>query len=183
MSISNITKWRIPILRSHRLLSTSSSSSSSSSSSINPDEVAKFSAVGKDWWDSESKSGVGPLHHMNATRIDFVRRNLAKAYGRESLPILEQLKGLKILDVGCGGGLAAEALARLGAEVTAVDPSAKNIEIAQFHSAMDPTTAKIKYVHTTVESIAASGDKFDAVCALEVIGMCISRSSNLLLTL
>ena len=81
-----------------------------------------------------------------------------------------QLEGLRVLDVGCGGGLAAEALARLGASVTAIDPARENIEVAKLHSASDSTTSEIRYLNTTVESIVSSGEKFDVVCALEVIG-------------
>jgi ubiquinone biosynthesis O-methyltransferase len=80
-----------------------------------------------------------------------------------------QLKGLKILDVGCGGGILSEALARLGATVTSIDPSPKNIEVASNHSKCDPLTASIKYKCATVEKVAASGEKFDAVCTLEVV--------------
>ena len=95
-------------------------------------------------------------------------------HGRDSSKQAQrQLEGLSILDVGCGGGLAAEALARLGATVTAIDPASENIEIAKMHSAGDAATSSIRYLNTTVDSIASSDEKFDAVCALEVIGQLI----------
>eukprot|EP01031_Cornospumella_fuschlensis_P029563 gene29563-35682_t len=88
---------------------------------------------------------------------------------REKHHELEQLKGLKILDVGCGGGLLSEALARLGAIVTSIDPSETNIAVAREHAACDPKTSTITYINTTVEEIARSEEKFDAVCSLEVL--------------
>lgn len=125
----------------------------------------------REWWDANSRNGTGPLHHMNATRIHFVNTQLSVMHDRNRhRHERKQLEGLSVLDVGCGGGLAAEALARLGATVTAIDPARENIEIAKMHSAGDPTTSEIMYLNTTVESIASSGEKFDAVCALEVIG-------------
>jgi ubiquinone biosynthesis O-methyltransferase len=123
-------------------------------SSVIEEEVRKFGAVGSGWWDAGSKAGTGPLHAMNPVRIEFVRRKLAEArFGAvEAAKIspLEQIKGLQILDVGCGGGLASESLARLGAVVTSVDPSAENIHVASQHSRMDPKTASIRYVHSTI---------------------------------
>ena len=115
---------------------------------------------------------------MNATRVQFIRHCLSTAHDRESLSPLEQLRDLKVLDVGCGGGLAAEALARLGANVTAIDPARENIEVAKLHSSQDPLTSGIRYLNTTVEEISTSGEKFDAVCALEVVGSCPSGRNS-----
>ena len=107
---------------------------------------------------------------MNPVRVAFVRSRLAESLGRLHLPALEQLRGVEILDVGCGGGLLSEALARLGAKVTSIDPSPENIAVAKKHSQLDPTTANsIDYSCTTVEEVQAAGKKFDAVCSLEVI--------------
>ena len=124
----------------------------------------------RDWWDAESRNGTGPLHYMNATRVRFIRKCLTEIHGTGSASPFEHLQGLSILDVGCGGGLAAEALARLGANVTAIDPGKENIEVARKHSSEDPMTSGIRYLNTTVEEISASDERFDAVCALEVIG-------------
>lgn len=140
-------------------------------SSLISSEVEKFSKVGSSWWDHASSSGTGPLHYMNLPRIHFIRDRLAREYGREHLPVLEQIKGVKILDVGCGGGLASEALARLGADVTAIDPSESNISVARAHSASDPATASINYLHSTIEKFAETQEKFDVVISLEVVGI------------
>jgi len=108
---------------------------------------------------------------MNPARVSFIRRGLAEALGRTHLPEMEQLRGVEILDVGCGGGLLSEALARLGAKVTSIDPSPENIAVAQKHSQLDPTgvAANSSYSCTTVEELHAIGSTFDAVCALEVL--------------
>jgi ubiquinone biosynthesis O-methyltransferase len=87
---------------------------------------------------------------MNPARVNFIRSQLATLLGREQVPVLDQIRGLNILDVGCGGGLLAESLARLGANVTAIDPSEQNIAVAKEHAALDPLTANIRYLHTTV---------------------------------
>lgn len=139
------------------------------SASVNNDEVKKFSAVGKDWWNAESNRGTGPLHSMNPVRIDFIRRTLAAQLSLHSVPPNLQLQGLDILDVGCGGGILSEGLARLGANVTSIDPSDANIAVASRHCKTDPSTSKINYMQTTVEEIAQSSRKFDVVCSLEVI--------------
>jgi ubiquinone biosynthesis O-methyltransferase len=140
------------------------------SSSLISSEIEKFSKVGGGWWDSSSTAGTGPLHFMNHPRIQFIRQELAKSNQREGHPVLDQIRGLRILDVGCGGGLVAEALARLGAEVTALDPSENNINVARAHSSCDPLTSSIRYIHSTVENFSESEEKFDAVVSLEVLG-------------
>jgi ubiquinone biosynthesis O-methyltransferase len=107
---------------------------------------------------------------MNPTRVQFIRTQLATSLGRKKLPALDQIRDLRILDVGCGGGLLSESLARLGAKVTAIDPSAQNIAIAREHATMDPLTSSIEYIHTTIEDLASSNmPLFDVICSLEVI--------------
>jgi len=138
-------------------------------SSVNRAEVAKFSKVGADWWRASSSKGTGPLHAMNPARVGFIRDRLAKELDRAHLPPLEQLRDVEILDVGCGGGLLSESLARLGARVTSIDPSPENIAVAERHSKLDPLTSSINYECSTVEAQQASGRSFDAVCSLEVI--------------
>mmetsp|Transcript_30070 Transcript_30070/g.28738 ORF Transcript_30070/g.28738 Transcript_30070/m.28738 type:complete len:308 (-) Transcript_30070:369-1292(-) len=152
-----------------RNIHSSNAKRSNQSGSVNSDEIKKFSAVGADWWNAESNRGTGPLHAMNPARVDYIRRTLSKQLSLEGVSDNMQLKGLDILDVGCGGGLLSEALSRLGANVTSVDPSAMNIAIASNHSSVDPLTSSINYKQTTVEEIALSGREFDAVCSLEVI--------------
>ena len=131
---------------------------------------------------------------MNPVRVDFVRKSVAETLHRTHLFSSQHLKGLNILDVGCGGGLLSEALARLGANMTSIDPSPENIQIATAHSKLDPATATINYMQSTIgthflfvimnsfafsimlndlyiwftEEVLASGQKFDVVCALEV---------------
>lgn len=138
-------------------------------SSVNTEELQKFAKVGNDWWESSATSGTGPLHAMNPCRISFIRSRLAASLNTSHLFEREQLKGVKILDVGCGGGLLSESLARLGAEVTAIDPSPENIAVATAHAKQDPNTSKINFEANTIEKVVASGRKFDAVCSLEVI--------------
>jgi ubiquinone biosynthesis O-methyltransferase len=140
-----------------------------SSISVNPEEIHNFSAVGKGWWDSSSAADTVPLHAMNPTRVSFIRQSIAQTLSRENLPVASQIRGLKILDVGCGRGILSESLARLGASVTAIDPSARKISVALEHSRSDPLTSTIKYQCATVEQIVASGQKFDVVCSLEVL--------------
>ena len=156
------------------------------SSTVNSAEVDKFGKIGEDWWDDKATSGTGPLHAMNPIRIGYIRSILAKEFNTSHLPVLEQIKNKRILDIGCGGGLASEALARLGAKVTGIDPSPENIHIATQHSIKDNLTSHIDYRVSTIENIAdeittannnnnnnnssdSSDNRFDCVCALEVI--------------
>lgn len=165
------TVWpnREVLSRVSRGIQSGTTLSSSISSSVNNDEVRKFSAVGKDWWSAESNRGTGPLHAMNPVRVDFIMRTLSKQLSSTLKTPHLQLEGLDILDVGCGGGILSEALARLGANVTSIDPSDVNIGVASRHSSTDPLTSKIDYIQTTVDMMAKTGKKFDVVCSLEVI--------------
>ena len=137
--------------------------------SVIEEEVAKFSAYGNDWWDTSSTSGAGPLHTMNPVRVAYIRSKLAEECGRLGVFESKQIEGLSILDVGCGGGLLSESLARLGARVTSIDPSQENIKVASSHSKMDSATSSIDYRCSTIEEVFAAGEQFDAVCSLEVI--------------
>ena len=140
------------------------------STTVNPAEVSKFGKVGAEWWNAGSTHGTGPLHAMNPVRVSFIRSRLAQELGRAHLPAHEQLRGVEILDVGCGGGLLSESLSRLGAKVVAIDPSPENVAVAQSHSKIDPLTRSTEYVCGTIESISDKyPGKFDAVCSLEVL--------------
>ena len=105
------------------------------------------------WWNDTSRKGAGPLHAINPVRVGFIRNALAQKLGTSHLFASKQIAGLKILDVGCGGGLLAESLSRLGARVTAIDPSPENIQAAIAHSKLDHLTASIDYRHSVVGKV------------------------------
>jgi 2-polyprenyl-6-hydroxyphenyl methylase/3-demethylubiquinone-9 3-methyltransferase len=135
-----------------------------STPSIDAEEVAKFSAMAADWWDPESK--FAPLHKFNPARLTYIRDTLAAHFGREGA---EPLKGLRLLDIGCGGGLVSEPMARLGADVTAVDAAEANIKTAMVHAEENGLT--IDYRHGTAEQLLESEgpEQFDVVLNLEVV--------------
>jgi ubiquinone biosynthesis O-methyltransferase len=106
---------------------------------------------------------------MNPVRVQYIRETLASVHSKEQEPVLNQLKGLRMLDIGCGGGLLSESLARLGGSVTAIDPSEINIAVAKDHSSRDSLTSSIDYQATTVQEFSkTSPQQFDVICALEV---------------
>ena len=132
--------------------------------SLDPSEVAKFSAIADEWWDESGKFGV--LHKFNPTRISFIKEQVTARLGMD--PLKENpLAGLRLLDIGCGGGLLSEPLARMGAEIVAADPSQKNIKTAMVHA--NEQGLKIDYRATTAEELAADGEMFDVVLNMEVI--------------
>ncbi len=133
-------------------------------STVDPEDVARFSAMAAEWWDPEGK--FRPLHRLNPVRLGYIRDRLCTRYGRDERS-LRALEGLEIVDIGCGGGLIAEPLARMGATVTAIDASEKNIAVARTHAL--ETGVAIDYRATTAEALAAEGRQFDAVVALEVV--------------
>ncbi|RYR00469.1 hypothetical protein Ahy_B07g088589 isoform B [Arachis hypogaea] len=118
----------------------------SGSSSLKDNELAKFAAISDTWWDSEGP--FKPLHLMNPTRLAFIRSTLCRHFKRDPYST-RPFERLKIVDVGCGGGILSEPLARLGATVTGVDAVEKNIKIARLHADLDPTTSTIEYCCTT----------------------------------
>ncbi len=131
---------------------------------IDPAEVAKFEAMAADWWNPNGK--FRPLHLMNPCRLDYITSQIAAEYGR-NLKQAKPFEGLRILDIGCGGGLLSEPMARLGATVVGADAAARNIPVAQVHAAAQGLT--IEYRHTTAEDLAAAGEQFDVVLNMEVV--------------
>ena len=132
------------------------------STTVDEGEIERFSALAETWWDPEGP--MKPLHRLTPARMRYLSERLARHFGRESGA--GALEGLSLLDIGCGGGLVSEPLARLGADVTGVDAAAKNIEAAKLHAAEGGL--KIDYRHGT-EALAEKGERFDAVLALEII--------------
>jgi 2-polyprenyl-6-hydroxyphenyl methylase/3-demethylubiquinone-9 3-methyltransferase len=132
--------------------------------SLDPAEVAKFERMAAEWWSPDGK--FRPLHRLNPLRIGFVRDVICERFGRDPRS-LRPLEGLRILDIGCGGGLLSEPMCRLGAEIVGVDPAAGNIEIARLHAAEGGL--RIDYRAATAEELAAAGETFDVVLALEVV--------------
>jgi polyprenyldihydroxybenzoate methyltransferase/3-demethylubiquinol 3-O-methyltransferase len=136
-------------------------------STVNAKEAKKFAKLAGEWW---SPTGAfRALHQLNPTRCAFIRDSLCDHYGMDaSTP--HPLAGLRLLDVGCGGGILAEGLARLGAEVHGIDVNQAGIDAAEAHAALDPEMARrLRYSATTVEAEAAAGHRYDAVVASEVI--------------
>ena len=127
--------------------------------SIDKDEVAKFSAMAEEWWDLNGK--FKPLHKFNPVRVGYIKDRAASHLGVDSL------KDVEILDIGCGGGLLSEPLARLGAKMTSIDASEKNIKIAKLHA--EKSGLGINYQCTSAEELAAMGKKFDIVLNMEVV--------------
>ena len=132
--------------------------------SLDPTEVAKFSAIADQWWDETGKFGV--LHKFNPVRISFIKEQVTARMGLDPLKP-KPLEGLRLLDIGCGGGLLSEPLARLGADIVAADPSEKNIKTAMVHAQQQGLA--IDYRATTAEQLAQAGEKFDVVLNMEVI--------------
>lgn len=126
-------------------------------------EIAHFSAMAEEWWDAKGK--FRPLHQMNPVRLRFIRDHAATHFGRGA--VQQPLSGLSLLDIGCGGGLLCEPLARMGAQVTGIDAAEKNISIASLHAEQMGVT--VDYRHTTAEALAASGKQYDIVTALEIV--------------
>ena len=131
---------------------------------IDPAEVAKFEAMAVDWWDPTGK--FKPLHLMNPCRLDYITSQIATEFDRDLKQPLP-FTGLQILDIGCGGGLLSEPMARLGATVIGADAAPRNIPVAQLHAELSGLT--IDYRHTSAEALAAAGEQFDVVLNMEVV--------------
>ena len=132
--------------------------------SVDEAEVAKFSALAAEWWNPAGKFGV--LHKFNPVRQAWIIEQVTARLGLDPMA-RAPLSGLRVLDIGCGGGLLCEPMARLGAEVTGIDPSEKNIKTASVHAGEQELA--IDYRATTAEALAAAGERFDVVLNMEVI--------------
>ncbi len=133
-------------------------------SSVDPSEIAKFQALADGWWDPNGK--MRPLHRLNPVRLAYIRDRVAAHFGRD--PKADRpLAGLRLLDIGCGGGLLCEPMARLGAIVVGVDAAERSIAIARHHAEIGGL--EIDYRATTAEALAEAGERFDIVLNTEVI--------------
>jgi 2-polyprenyl-6-hydroxyphenyl methylase / 3-demethylubiquinone-9 3-methyltransferase len=140
------------------------SSETFSDSTVDRAEVARFSALAAEWWDAGGRMGM--LHRFNPVRLAFIKAAACRHFERDDKR-LDALTGLRILDIGCGGGILCEPLARLGAAVTGADPAVSNIEAAKLHAREQELA--IDYRATTAEALAAAGERFDVVLAMEVV--------------
>ncbi|SHF46364.1 3-demethylubiquinone-9 3-methyltransferase [Litoreibacter ascidiaceicola] len=133
-------------------------------STVDPSEIAKFEAMAAEWWDLNGK--FKPLHMLNPCRLDYITSQISAEFDRD-LDAPVPFKGLRILDIGCGGGLLSEPMARLGADVVGADAAGGNIPVAQVHAAQ--SGLEIDYRHTTAEAMAEDGEQFDVVLNMEVV--------------
>ena len=137
---------------------------SADAGSVDPDEVARFAGLAAEWWNPAGP--LKPLHRLNPLRLAWVKGEIARQFGRNrDDPVA--LTGLSILDIGCGGGLLAEPLARMGGAVTGIDPAPENIAVARLHAEVSRLT--INYRATTGEALRDAGEQFDVVTLLEVV--------------
>jgi 2-polyprenyl-6-hydroxyphenyl methylase/3-demethylubiquinone-9 3-methyltransferase len=133
-------------------------------STIDAGEVERFSALSAEWWNPNGK--FRPLHKFNPVRLSYIRDQVAARFGRDP-HAARPFEGLRILDIGCGGGLLCEPMARLGADVVGADASATNIEVARLHAAEAGVT--VDYRAAAAEDLADAGEKFDVVLNMEVV--------------
>ena len=143
---------------------TANKATDSVTSTIDPSELAKFTAMAADWWNPNGQ--FKPLHKFNPTRLAYIRDKLCAQFDRDPQAALP-LKGLRLLDIGCGGGLLSEPMARLGAEVVGADAGEANIKTAALHA--EQQGLDIDYRAITAEELVTQGEVFDAVLNMEVI--------------
>lgn len=133
-------------------------------STVDAAEIGRFDALASTWWDPDGP--MKPLHGMNPVRLGFIRDQALAHFGIEPRQ-MPPLAGLDVADVGCGGGLLSEPLARMGARVTGLDPAMQNIAVAKAHAAR--MELDIRYLSTTLEDVVSDGERFDMITALEVV--------------
>jgi 2-polyprenyl-6-hydroxyphenyl methylase/3-demethylubiquinone-9 3-methyltransferase len=133
-------------------------------STVDPAEVERFSRLSAEWWDPRGK--MRPLHKLNPVRLAFIRDAACRQFSRDPRR-LDSLAALRVLDIGCGGGLLSEPLARLGASVVGADPSDTNVATASLHAARSGVA--VDYRVTTAEALADQNEQFDLVLAMEVV--------------
>ena len=131
---------------------------------VDPEEIAKFQAMAEEWWNPSGK--FKPLHMLNPCRLDYITQQIAAEFDRD-LTSVTPFSGLQILDIGCGGGLLCEPMARLGAIVTGVDAAERNIPVAAMHAKQ--SGLDIIYKHDTAEALVAKAVEFDVVLNMEVV--------------
>jgi 2-polyprenyl-6-hydroxyphenyl methylase/3-demethylubiquinone-9 3-methyltransferase len=129
-------------------------------STINKEEVEKFSKIADEWWDKNGK--FKPLHKFNPIRLEYIKNNIYKHFN-----LKDSVKNINILDVGCGGGLLAEPISQMGANVTGIDASEKNIEVAKIHA--QKSKLEINYQNIDLAKIASEKKKFDVILAMEIV--------------
>jgi 2-polyprenyl-6-hydroxyphenyl methylase/3-demethylubiquinone-9 3-methyltransferase len=135
-----------------------------SASSIDTTEIERFSKLASTWWDP--RGPMAPLHKLNPVRLGYIRDRVTAHFGCDPKK-LDCLKGLRMLDIGCGAGILSEPLARLGAQMVGADPSEENIAVASAHA--EDNGVEVDYRATTAEALAEAGEKFDIVLAMEVV--------------
>lgn len=151
-------------------------------STVDPAEVERFSRLAQEWWNPRGKMSV--LHKFNPVRLAYIRDAACRRFGRDPKQI-DCLLGLRILDIGCGGGLLSEPLARLGATVVGADPSGTNIEAARLHA--QEADVEVDYRQTEAEALADAGEAFNVVLAMEVVehvadvGLFVRRCADMVL--
>ncbi|MBO6758288.1 MAG: bifunctional 2-polyprenyl-6-hydroxyphenol methylase/3-demethylubiquinol 3-O-methyltransferase UbiG [Roseibium sp.] len=133
-------------------------------STVDEAEVARFSALAQEWWNPTGK--FKPLHKFNPVRLAYIKDQVCRHFGRDP-KAADAFAGLRFLDIGCGGGLLSEPMARLGADVVGADPSTTNIEVAKLH--MQSSGLSIDYRPETAEALAAAGETFDVILNMEVV--------------
>ncbi len=137
---------------------------STAPSTASPDEIARFTAIAEAWWDPVGD--FRPLHQLNPARLEFIRDHMCRHFSRDAMKPAP-FKGLAVIDIGCGGGLLAEPMARLGAAVTGIDAGKENIEVARLHA--EQMGLDIDYRHRLPEDLGAEKGRYDLVLNMEVV--------------
>jgi len=143
-------------------------------STVDPGEIARFARLAGEWWDADGP--YRPLHRFNPTRLGYIRDRFLAHFGRDPRAVAP-FRGLRLLDIGCGGGLVAEPMSRLGFEVVAIDAAAENVAAARSHAA--EAGLAIDYRAAAAEELAAGRERFDALLGLEILEHVADRDAFL----